>query len=170
MLKKDSNLLPSDLPITNHYLIPDGIVASGRTVATVIKAIRSACQASLNDTNFEPTFTVMCPLYYQNPDGQNNLLSQLVAEFPSIKLNIVVGYTEGKGTYVSFSKDRPPKLCDANQLGACLVIGDITTNSGGDVCDIKIGDFGDMYTQGLESGLVSELFINNKKINSQVTA
>jgi hypothetical protein len=153
---KEKSLLPDDFPIVDHYVIPDGIMATGTTMQQIVSAIRDLCKVK-RGADFEPHFTLLCPVIYQHQDMSNNtLLAWIEAEKgrgnqPNVE--ILTSRLEIEGQYVKFSA-AGAQLCQPGEAGAVLVVGDVEVDASGNVTKIEIGDYGGMGQQGLENDIL----------------
>lgn len=137
----DQPLLPEDFPVAEHYVIPDGIMATGNTMKEIIKVISNRCAKE----GVYPSFSLLCPIVSAiGLEQDHNIFTW--AEESGIKMTVYTGKVESKGAYVDFSQGAP-KIVSADTPGAVLVVGQINHDEKGNITGIGIGDFGDMYSQ-----------------------
>lgn len=112
-------------------LVADGIVASGGTILRHL--------SRLVELGYDPgDFVVVAPVITEKG------INAIRAKYPDTK--IFSAHTENDGAYVDFT-GKVPKISKEINPNTTYVIGPIEFDEEGHVTDMKIGDFGDMYTK-----------------------
>ncbi|MEN8253784.1 MAG: uracil phosphoribosyltransferase [Patescibacteria group bacterium] len=114
-------------------LLGDGIIASG---GTILRHINALVELGLDPRDI----AVIAPIITELG------IHSICADFPDVEL--VSAHIESEGAHVKFTENGPV-FCDSEDSDAVFVIGKIKTDSMGDIIDIELGDFGDMFEQAV---------------------
>lgn len=136
----EKQLLSNNFPIVDHYIIPDGIMATGNTIRRIVTAILEKCRQQ----GVTPRFSLLHPIISEiGLESENSILTWLREQ--GVEADIYYTHLEPDGAWVKFGSNPP-----------VLVVGDVELGEDGQLLRAEIGDYGDMLQQAAEDKLLPE--------------
>lgn len=141
----EGSKMPDGFSTADHYVIPDGILATGGTMKGIIEEI---LQRHEEDGLPMPRFTLLHPIISKiGSESKSNILDW--ARNLGIDLNILYAHEEENGGYVEFAAEGA-SFADKG----LLIVGALGIIDG--QLSAEIGDYGDMLTEAERLNLIPE--------------
>jgi hypothetical protein len=134
-------LIDEDFPIAEHYILPDGIMATGQTIQSIVEKIVWRCR----EYAVEPRFSMINPIVSAIGLQQEKTIFDWADE-NDVRIDVVTSHIEQEGGTVRFGDKE------------VLIVGQVQIGEDGQLLGAKIGDYGDMLEQAAADGLIPEPF------------